>query len=226
VNINDVKQIMDYDSHDDRLELIFVRQRQLMEQYDQIEVKNGLRVTSDVPVNLHSARGQYVIKDFAWRVTEELGEALEAFHLHADHPEHFDEEISDALHFLVELTILAGFSETSIAKRWIDIYDSLEFLYIEADKPNKLSRTRSYFGLCMRVGKFTEALAMTCNTLKNKPWKQTQMMTDTAYFQVNLELAWLRFIQICITANIDSNYLFVLYFKKSEVNKFRQRSNY
>ena len=228
MNINDFKEIgITYDPlKDDRLELIFNRQQEMMSKYHEIEAKNGLLITPDVPVNLHDSKGQLRLKDFAWRITEELGEALEAFHIHPDHPEHFDEEISDALHFLVEFTILAGYSADQIANRYIDKYDRMDWIYQEANKPWRIGTTRHYPTVVSRVGYFVEALAMTCNTLKNKPWKQSQMMTDTYFFEINLGEAWLRFIRICLSANISSDQLFILYFKKSQVNQFRQRSNY
>lgn len=227
MNINDV-EIRQLKTGEDRLELIFQRQRELMEKYHQIEASNGLLITPEIPVNLHDHKGQFRLKDFAWRITEELGEALEAFHIHYDIPEHYDEEIADALHFFVEFTILAGFHPEDIAQRWIDRYDRLGFLYLEGAKGEikEIKSNRKYLALALRTGLFTEALATTCNTLKNKPWKQSQMLTDVDYFRHKLCDAWYKFIQICIQADISPTYLFNLYFKKSEVNKFRQRSNY
>jgi len=225
VNIDDVKVEK---IQGDRLDLIFQRQKELLKKYDQIEVANGLRYTSDCPVNLNDKKGQSVLKDYAWRITEELGEALEAFVIHPDIPQHCDEEIADSLHFLTEFTILAGVSPDQIIlsekKK-----DKLSSLYEKSSANLNYLITlhrRSYISICFRVGRFTESLAKTCNCLKNKPWKQTQMVTDVDYFRNNLVEAWTRFIQICISAKIPDQYLFELYFKKSEVNKFRQRSNY
>lgn len=88
----------------DKLEAIFARQQELMNKYHDIEERSGLLQTSDCPVNLDDKRGQARLKDFSWRVTEELGEALDARHDEA----HFKEELVDGLHFLTELSILAG----------------------------------------------------------------------------------------------------------------------
>ena len=60
------------------LKAIFERQRELMEKYHDIELKSGLLQTEDCPVNLDDKRGQARIKDFSWRITEEIGEALDA----------------------------------------------------------------------------------------------------------------------------------------------------
>lgn len=62
----------------DMLEAIFGRQNELMIKYHDIELRSGLMQTEDCPVNLDDKRGQARIKDYAWRVTEELGEALDA----------------------------------------------------------------------------------------------------------------------------------------------------
>lgn len=145
VNILDVDKMglqerFEKDYEGDRLEQIFCRQRELMEKYEPIERANGLLITDDVPVNIDSAKGQSRLKDFAWRVVEEIGEAM--------------------------------------------------------------------------------------NCLKNKPWKQTQMETDVLHYKEEIADAFHFFVELCILSGIDHKDIFELYFKKSEVNKFRQRSNY
>ncbi|MDE2098833.1 MAG: hypothetical protein KGL39_16390 [Patescibacteria group bacterium] len=122
------------------LRIIFGRQRNLMAKYEGIEESNGLLQTHDIPVDLNSAKGQARLKDFAWRVTEELGEAM--------------------------------------------------------------------------------------NCLKNKPWKQSQMLTDIDHYLEEIADAFHFFVELCILSGIDAEKLYDLYFRKSEVNHFRQRSNY
>ena len=113
MNVNDVSDddIPTPDAKYDMLDLIFGRQASLMAKYHKIEANNGLLQTSqDPPLNLHDRYVQSRLKDFAWRVTEEIAEATEAWIIHPDNPEHFYEEISDAFHFLIELNILSGVS--------------------------------------------------------------------------------------------------------------------
>lgn len=141
MNISDVaSRLMAGTKEGDMLADIFARQLELMEKYHPIEKANGLIVCEDVPVNLHDPRGQHRLKDFAWRVTEELGEAM--------------------------------------------------------------------------------------NCLKNKPWKQTHMETDELHYKEELADAFHFFIELCILSGIGPEELYDLYFRKSEVNKFRQRSGY
>ena len=90
------------------LKAIFDRQRELMIKYHDIEFKSGLMQTEDCPVNLDDKKGQARIKDFAWRITEEIGEAIDA--LCNSEKLHYEEELIDGLHFLTEMTILTGYN--------------------------------------------------------------------------------------------------------------------
>ena len=69
-------------------------------------------------------------------------------------------------------------------------------------------------------------LCEAADCLKNKPWKQTMIETDVIHFQEELADALHFFLEVCIQAGIGPDELYQLYFKKSEVNKFRQRSEY
>lgn len=191
------------------LKQIFDRQRELMDKYHYIEERSGLLQTADCPVNLDDRKGQAIIKDFSWRVTEELGEALDA--LGQDDMEHFAEELVDGLHFLTELTILAGLD-------WDDLLP-LDVMY---------SNIASYAndGLDQRVYDYVEAIGMMCNCLKNKPWKQSMMQTDRVAFFARLNSVWARYIAIMETVFESPEDIVSVYLKKSQVNKFRQRSNY
>jgi hypothetical protein len=123
------------------LQLIFDRQRDLMETYHGIEQRNGALVVEPAHFgNLDARVVQWRIKDMAYRCIEELSEAT--------------------------------------------------------------------------------------NTLKNKPWKNDEVATDKDHFYEELADAFHFFVELCITAGLDASDLFKLYFLKSEVNKFRQRSNY
>jgi len=62
--------------------------------------------------------------------------------------------------------------------------------------------------------------------LKNKPWKQSMVETDVDHFREEVADALHFFIEGCILAGITASELFSSYMRKSEVNKFRQRSKY
>jgi len=225
MNVNDVKLEDIGITGDDMLDQIFKRQLELMQKYHVIEESKGFLVPLSVPLNLHDAQGQYRLKDFAWRITEEIGEAMEALRNHPNIREHFDEEIADGLHFLTEFTILAGVTPWEVIGGYDIPNDKLRTLCLRV-VPDMTYIHRYYPKIAYYVAQFIEALATTCNTFKNKPWKQSQMITDVPYFKSKLRETWAALIRIAVCAEMTPEYLFELYFKKSEVNLFRQRSNY
>ena len=200
----------------DRLVAIFNRQKELMEKYHDIEERSGLLQTGDCPVNLNDKRGQARIKDFSWRVTEEVGEALDAM----TNKEHYEEELIDGLHFLTELTILSGYDLIATIKDNIenDKMDCLQYLYDLPHLP-KTDNKSEYISM------FIEQLGMMCNCLKNKPWKQTNMITDIDEFNNRLFNVWRIYISL-LGLTMTTNDIADTYLRKSQVNKFRQRSNY
>lgn len=204
----------------DLLQAIFNRQKSLMGKYHDIELRSGLLQTEDCPVNLDDKRGQARIKDFSWRVTEELGEALDA----RANSDHYQEELIDGLHFLTELTVLAGKDYDTILPEGIPTHreDHLEDLV-----ENAKNQMDEYGGnLTYWVTKFIEQLAMMCNCLKNKPWKQSMMKTDQEAFYNRLTNVWVCYTTILVVSGMNAQDIANIYLKKSQVNQFRQRSNY
>ena len=204
----------------DMLAAIFNRQKELMAKYHHIEARSGLLQTEDCPVNLDDRRGQARIKDFSWRVMEELGEALDA----KSHTDHYQEELIDGLHFLTELTILAGRDYDTIIPKDIPMFheDHLEDL-VETARNELTAHTDD---LNYWVSRFVEQLAMMCNCLKNKPWKQSMMKTDREAFHGRLTNAWVCYITILVISGMNSLSIADTSLRKSQVNQFRQRSNY
>lgn len=71
-----------------------------------------------------------------------------------------------------------------------------------------------------------EEIMEAMNTLRNKPWKESEVETDVDHFEEEMADALHFFIEGCITAGISAKKLFYLYYMKSEVNRFRQRTKY
>jgi len=205
MNINDVEEVVGPE-HGDYLKAIFEKQRELALKYHPIEAKSGLLQTTDFPVNLHDPAGQARLKDLAWRTIEELGEATECIDTDK---EHFREELIDALHFFVELLLSAGM-------------DYPDFPMLENIHSDLLKSVRINDALWL----FTEALSLSMNCLKNKPWKQTHMETDVNYFKTKLDNSFVAFIGMLKSADLSPEDIYNYYFKKNAVNQFRQRSNY
>jgi hypothetical protein len=80
------------------------------------------------------------------------------------------------------------------------------------------------------VYRLVEELSEATNTLKNKPWKVTQVPTDQTHFLEELADAihFMVRVFIYLTGDPDkaAEMIYRLYFKKSEVNKFRQATKY
>jgi len=202
----------------DRLDLMFARQRQLMVRYKNIERRNSANYPDDYPVDLHSRPGQAILRDMAWRVVEELAESAEASREHPDTP-HAIEELSDALHFLIELTLLAGLPYNKLISHPDDMpgHDMLD----------------KYWGLNLAVNDFawhywgvTENLGCAMNCLRNKAWKDTHVLTDVEKFHVWLRRTWLAFMSLAHAHELDPDGLYRIYFKKAEVNAWRQKTKY
>jgi hypothetical protein len=217
MNVNDFKG----EESQNKLQDIFDKQSSLMKKYETIERDNSLLETDDIPVDLDDRFGQARLKNFAWRVTEELMEGLEAYHKHDS--VHFKEELADALHFLTEMTILSGHQHpgVSLEGMFIEAYGAIEvILEHETGNVSGVDLTK-LFTLDVVYN-----LGLACNCLKNKPWKQTHMITDKLKYAGFIDQAWASFIRLCAFVGFTPESLYDMYFRKNKVNQFRQNSNY
>lgn len=203
---------------------IFNHHQKLMEKYDIIERKNGYYVPKP-PHSLEDTKVQQRIKDMFWRVTEELAEAIETIPLEfklagwvecwdtEPQVRHFFEELSDALHFLTEASILAGLNPMRIV--FSNLLDS-----------NARFRALSLPTVISRVTDIILNMGLTANTLKNKPWKLTQVSTDVAKFEDQLVEVWTSFIDLWNYLKCNQKHVYIFYAKKNLVNQWRQKTNY
>jgi len=218
MNINDVtaEEVNGFKVEVDKLEAIFSRQEELEEKYRPIEERQGVGygLLKDRKFDLNHTNSQELLKNFAWRVVEELTEATTAHD-----PMHKHEETIDALHFLVGLALLAGVTPKEIiAERLLDpahpdMLVTLLSCHTTGDaKPNPY--------------RIVEQLGLAMNCLKQKPWKQTHILTDANKFRKHIIYAFHEFGQFCVDSGMNSDLVYDVYFKKASVNAFRQRSNY
>lgn len=209
----------------DMLSMIFQRQKELHFKYKKIERINkvGLGLLKEnKPFSIDSMLCQEICKNYAWRITEELTESTEviATSLFLEDKElfHAQEEAMDALHFMIELLIITGQRAEDMVPKDLN-QDSLVYCFslyprvIMSNYRNYAYDTIEYLGKAM-------------NCLKQKPWKQTQVFTDTGRFHYNLQATFDHLIKYCTSLNMTAESCYDLYFRKSEVNKFRIKSNY
>lgn len=64
------------------------------------------------------------------------------------------------------------------------------------------------------------------NFLKNKPWKQSQELTDITRYDEQIVLGFVKYMGYLAAMGFTPSSLYVLFFKKHKVNEFRQISGY
>ncbi len=221
----------------DLLQGIFIRQQNLSEKYQEIEKNSGVgyALVENINFSLEDIRWQYLIKDFAWRYVEEITEATQIIF---QSKTHFIEEIIDGLHFLIELFIITNLTLINLAAHLDMIYrhfrnnNSVEnFLeeFLKAIiilKESKVIFPENFREVQLHAYGSIQHLGNAMNCLKQKPWKQTHQLTDTAKFYKQLSLTFFGWCMLALDCNLGAEEIYKIYYKKSEVNKFRQRSNY
>ena len=270
MDIRDIKEKVEYPGIQS-FESIFSLQKELLKGYIGIE---GL---PEYPIDLNTKKSQDLLKDFTGRIIEELGEGYESyevmmnmFHRGIDesemwpHLQNFNEEVSDALHFWLELMIYSGF-ETGYLSKWLGEYIKEEFLgagiidmldkwlmlgaaLVDRECPEKSYPCRMVIkdddldNEFLRGGRklggkrrdkikqylwdITYPLQIARNTLKNKPWKQTEMMTDVHQYEEQQKLVTVALFKFLAFTGFTKESIYEIYYKKNKVNLFRQKSRY
>lgn len=268
------------------LEEIFELQKNLLEGY----IGHIEKDLPKYPIDIHSFKGQQVLKDFSARVVEEIAEGYEStsyalalvdkygFNLSAlsdkefdmllNHLQNSNEEQADAMAFYVSLLLYANVSiqdiydYTDTKLNWVcsDLEDLMNLglemhcrsgyvveernlfplLTNEAieDAGKDVEHIRSYIPAFTQacaeshsledhmVWSVTYHLNVGRNFLKNKPWKQSQELTDVTRYDEQIVLGFIKYVGYLAAMGFTPRSLYVLYFKKHKVNKFRQTSGY
>lgn len=267
MDIRDVTEKVEYPGIISLVE-IFKLQKILIDNYVKIES------LPDYPIDINTKSSQILIKDFASRIIEELGEGFESyltmldmFHQGVDeeemipHLQNFNEEISDALHFWLELMIYSGY-ETEHLMKWLALYSEKTYGgYDQLDSWIKVAGLMVDQELAMKrlpcrwvvkdhmledeflrggrqlsterknlmkqyLWDITYHLQIVRNTLKNKPWKQTQMMTDANQYEEAMAQTCLALFKFFYFAGFTKESIYVIYYKKNKINQFRIKSKY
>jgi hypothetical protein len=237
MNIDDVDKKIVVPDMGKILPAIFAHQRELMARYHEIEVKNGANNPPE-PWNIDDRFVQWRIKDLFWRATEEIAEAHECrpktmpadpmgVWFESIPVRHFFEELIDALHFLTEASIMA--TVLPIGDEWWNH----EMDDIDARKKARKNDPHFRPDCVDTVGcnhmmafNFISSLGLAANCLKNKQWKQTQILTDRSRFEAHMMIAWKDFFRMWHEYGMRLEDMYVIYIKKATVNEFRQGSNY
>lgn len=268
MDIRDFKEVVEYPGSEAFGKIIEL-QKELLDKYI------GIESLPPYPVDINTRTSQNLVKDFSARIVEELGEGFESyltmmemFHQGMGEDEmipflqNFNEEISDAIHFWMELMIYSGYEMGHILK-WAEIYISSTHVkygdplqtwldigraIVQTEVANKKIPCRWVIKDHMLTDEFlrggrqlgssrmdimkqylwdiTFHLQIARNTLKNKPWKQTEMMTDTSQYEDSMRKTCLALFKFFAFTGFTKESLYVIYYKKNRVNLFRIKSKY
>lgn len=112
----------------------------------------------------------------------------------------------------------------------IEKYEKIEadrgFITVPKEMRGQLDHRFVQFRIKDLMQRTIEEMMEAANTLKNKPWKQTETATDVVHFNEEVADALHFFVELCVTAGISARDLALLYHRKHAVNQFRQESKY
>lgn len=162
-----------------------------------------------------------------WRTVEELAEATEIFKEgRREQDPLFYEEISDALHFLVEPLVHLGIYSKVVEASMTVIATKVSLGWYSTVKSKKFKPSEHASNFANGLHMVTLNLGLAGNCLKNKKWKQTQVLTDIDKFKARYFSACYYFFVMCMGLDMTIGDVYTVYMKKALVNKFRQETKY
>lgn len=187
-------------NENDWIEIIFKNHSNLVWKYNEFEPNK----VEEFDINTY--QDQQILKDFLQiRFIEELTEAFEDF----SNKDHFFEEIIDAFNFLLAAYIIYGYSSKDLPQ-WEESIPNNQISNIEGN---------IFWDIVQKVG-------ITCNHLKNRPWRKSQYLVDLYSFEPKFKSIWKEFNKLCNYFNISKKKLFEQWSLKYQVNMFRIESEY
>jgi hypothetical protein len=218
MNTNDF-QPLEYNP-DTCWEFVFKHQKEIFLEYLKVEKSNW----NEDDFSIDCLDDQTLFKDFGYRVIEELTEATTDI----VHPDHFLEEIVDALNFLVELMLIYGWNETNLPE-WKSVReDQPALLFPKILTLVKDDITGGMFKQLLQSTTYevVEAIGLCNNTLKNRLWKNQHYLVDLYVFEPRLKNIWTIFNNYINSLGISEKLLFEVWSTKYQVNLFRRESLY
>ena len=157
--------------------------------------------------DINTLEDQELFKKLCWQIVEELAEAKEAIDKEYD-DEHFDEELTDAFNFMLELYQLYGMAPSFdwTLPDWAQVLEKGDYV-------------GDMFALIGNIG-------MTANCLKNREWRQSQHLVDLVVFEDRLKWIWTSFVIMFEHLGLSEDRVKELWSLKYQVNLFRIKSKY
>lgn len=211
----------------DKLEEIFDRQAKYLISLRPTYLHNGfLKHASFFPWELDDRHYQEEFRLLAWRFVEEIIEATETYEVYSQDKvvgrEAFREEVSDALHFFIELCIVSGVTRSELLsgiavnrtfEQDFGQGDSLDWIF------NHVSMDVTVPNTWVEV---IRALALAMMELRQRPWRTDFRPTHRGKWVMGLHLTFVAFITACRWSSITAKELHAAYFKKAQTNDKRR----
>ena len=144
------------------------------------------------------------------RFIEELTEASAAI----KEPEHFWEEITDALNFFISACIMVDTNFNKLPK-------PSSFLKVKS-KP-KVPSIKKY---SIKAYELVHKVGFLCNLLKNRPWAQSNYLVSMIDFNERFEELWTSFWKFLGDLGLSEQDIFDLFERKVLVNRWRIKTGY
>lgn len=203
------------------LDEIFIAQNRLMHSLKPIYEHNGFTKKDRFPFSLDSRDSQEEFRLLAWRITEEVHEAIQEFNI--DEVDKYREEVADVMHFFAELAIVCGFSSTQVAtggdaSLLLEGADYLELSFQRVQLyPLKLSMNEAW-------GMFLTVIAQLMMEFRQRPWRTDERPTDPDELLKKFTFAWFAFCTACACTGISARILYHHYFLKQKTNHDRRKA--
>lgn len=207
----------------DHLAEIFDAQENLLRSLAPIYEHNGFHYKNAFPFKIDRRDSQEEFRLLAWRITEEVYEALQEYDRGLQRDEDkYREEVADVMHFFAELAIVCGFSSTQVATGGEAgmLLDGADYLVLSFERvqlfPLNLSARQAW-------GMFLTTLAHMMMEFRQRPWRTDNRETNTEGLLRKFTLCWLSFCTACAITGISPRILHFHYFEKQKTNHERKR---
>jgi NTP pyrophosphatase (non-canonical NTP hydrolase) len=208
----------------DRLQEIFDKQADYLKSLEPIYRASGFPERTHWPMAINGRHAQEQFRLLAWRINEEVYEALKEWEKGVScDPGEYREEVADVMHFLVELCLFCGITPVEFATGGEKELESEEdYLSISFKRvqfyPNRMEGREAW-------GMFLTALAELMMCFRQRPWRTDERLTDFGKLKFHFGVLWLGFCAACVATGIGASTLYSHYFAKSIINEERRDLN-
>lgn len=208
----------------DRLQAIFDKKAEFLRSLAPIYDANHFEIMNQWPYAINGRHAQEQFRLLAWRITEEVYEALEEW----DKGPGLDiakyrEEVADVLHFFVELAIICGITWTEVATGGdAGLLSDQDYLEISFDRvqyfPNRMTGREAW-------GMFLTTIAKLMMEFRQRPWRTDDRPSDFSKIKFGFGCAWLAFCAACVATEMQTLSLEKHYYAKGIINEERLQAN-